>query len=477
MVRAMTSRLLRVFVLGAVVVGAMSIASTSAAASDDAPVDTTSTTTTTADRPITEEAEDVATAEVPTADGEPPAPVVRPIVFPVVGPARYSDGFLACRDGCERLHQGVDITTGGWKGIPVVAAGDGTVRWARTGGELAGCGLIIEHEDGWTTRYAHLNLDEPGTDVEGPHCFPPGIVEGSDVAAGTLVGWIGDSGNAETTTPHLHFEIRDPDGVAIDPFPSLGAADHIDFRLVADQSFTEIAGLLWSPGVASAFVVDSRDVTAFAAMQNDVIESATLIIDADDPSRAHAALRALAPDRLVVFTNDPAPSYLDDLRPFADIVAVMPVEAIPHATDVPEVPTGDDTPADAGLTEPGVNHAPPDRPTTVTIVVGRAWTVRHIEDATGTTITVSATNRGPSDVGIDGAVYPPPDASRDGLWWLTPDGWRLTESVEEAPEQGFAYVPEHLITDPNVAFAQSLGAAPHMPVWHHQPTSRATKSL
>jgi len=32
------------------------------------------------------------------------------------------------------------------------------------------------------------------------------------VQAGELIGWMGDSGNAESTSPHLHFELRDPAG-------------------------------------------------------------------------------------------------------------------------------------------------------------------------------------------------------------------------------------------------------------------------
>lgn len=93
-----------------------------------------------------------------------PEQVFREIVFPVVGAASYFEGFGDCRDGCTRLHLGIDISTFGWKGLPVVAAHDGTIISTRTGGELSGCSVAIRADDGWTTRYIHLNTDTPLTD-------------------------------------------------------------------------------------------------------------------------------------------------------------------------------------------------------------------------------------------------------------------------------------------------------------------------
>ena len=48
-------------------------------------------------------------------------PAFLDIVFPVAGVSAYSDTFGACRDGCARNHEGADIMTYGWKGVPVVA--------------------------------------------------------------------------------------------------------------------------------------------------------------------------------------------------------------------------------------------------------------------------------------------------------------------------------------------------------------------
>ena len=53
----------------------------------------------------------------------------------------------------------------------------------------------------------------------------PGITVGARVEAGQVIGYSGDSGNAEGNHPHLHFELRDPSDVPVDPYPSLLAAE------------------------------------------------------------------------------------------------------------------------------------------------------------------------------------------------------------------------------------------------------------
>jgi len=82
----------------------------------------------------------------------------------------------------------------------------------------------LRDADGYQYNYIHLNNDTPGTDdgVGGySNAFGPGIAQGARVTRGQVVGYVGDSGNAENIGPHLHFEIRLPDGTAIDPYQSL----------------------------------------------------------------------------------------------------------------------------------------------------------------------------------------------------------------------------------------------------------------
>ena len=138
------------------------------------------------------------------------------IIFPVVGDVSYTDTFGAPRsDG--RTHEGTDImTTDALKGLPVVAAATGTVKWIGA----TCCYLAVDHGDGWETWYIHLDNDTPGTDDGLGWGIADGIVPGAVVDAGQLIGWVGDSGNAEETDPHLHFEIRF-EGVALNPYPYL----------------------------------------------------------------------------------------------------------------------------------------------------------------------------------------------------------------------------------------------------------------
>lgn len=161
------------------------------------------------------------------ADPEPPS-----WVFPVVGTDgvdfAYSDTWGAPR-GSGRTHQGVDIGTYGVKGVPVVAAADGAVKyvnWSRSEEDLNPercCTLAIQHADGWETWYIHLNNDTPGTDDGLAWGIAEGILPGVEVKAGQLIGWVGDSGNAEGTIPHLHWEVH-LNGIAENPTPHADSA-------------------------------------------------------------------------------------------------------------------------------------------------------------------------------------------------------------------------------------------------------------
>ena len=153
---------------------------------------------------------------------------VRQIVFPVAGPNTYSDTFGACRSGCSRGHEGTDIMAK--KLTELVAARDATVKWLKdtaTPDGSQGNYLMLKDADGWEYWYIHINNDSPGTD-DGKNpkewIFGPGIVQGAKVSAGQLVGYVGDSGNAENSGAHLHFEIHKPDGSVINPYQSLKQA-------------------------------------------------------------------------------------------------------------------------------------------------------------------------------------------------------------------------------------------------------------
>ncbi len=153
------------------------------------------------------------------------ADVVRDIVFPVKDNFTYRDDFLEPRGGGTRKHQGNDIIAP--KMTPLLAAVDGVVSFVAIPEAPWGYEIELQDDQGWRYDYLHVNNDNPGTDdgLGGPeHAYMPGVVRGARVSRGEPIGWVGDSGNAEETVSHLHFEIHDPNNQVVDPFPSLVAA-------------------------------------------------------------------------------------------------------------------------------------------------------------------------------------------------------------------------------------------------------------
>ena len=138
------------------------------------------------------------------------------------GAVEFRDTWGERRSGGRR-HRGTDILSP--RGTPIVAVADGIVTFIGRQ-RLSGYTIKIDHANGWSSAYLHLNNDEPGTDNgQGGElaAFAPGLYEGAFVEAGQLIGWVGDSGNAEHTTPHTHFELKH-NGEKLNPYPYLKAA-------------------------------------------------------------------------------------------------------------------------------------------------------------------------------------------------------------------------------------------------------------
>lgn len=151
---------------------------------------------------------------------------VRNIIFPMLGTGSYYDDFGTPRT--DHSHEGNDIFAP--KMRPLVAAVDGTIRWVQYPEPSWGYAISIRDAEGFSYWYLHVNNDHPGTDDglgDGLYAYAPDIVSGAPVVKGQLIGWVGDSGNAETTAPHLHFEIHDPSGTVYSPYQSLKAATHL----------------------------------------------------------------------------------------------------------------------------------------------------------------------------------------------------------------------------------------------------------
>ena len=134
-------------------------------------------------------------------------------LFPVRGRTDAAIGSVwgDGRDNNTRRHEGVDIMAP--RGTPAVAATSGTIT--RTGETELG-GRVVWLADAATGQhlyYAHLDrqLVQPGQRVQ----------------AGDTLGLVGNTGNARTTAPHLHFGIYRAGRGAIDPLPFLRRADAV----------------------------------------------------------------------------------------------------------------------------------------------------------------------------------------------------------------------------------------------------------
>jgi hypothetical protein len=94
--------------------------------------------------------------------------------------------------------------------------------------------LYLYGDSGTTYLYIHLNNDltmrndNLGACVAGTS-YAPGLKSGARVQAGQLIGYVGDSGDANGIHPHLHFEVHPKNGAAVDPYPYLRKAQPLMF--------------------------------------------------------------------------------------------------------------------------------------------------------------------------------------------------------------------------------------------------------
>ena len=142
------------------------------------------------------------------------------LAFPVSGrDSRAAQSFFgAARDGGRRNHHGIDIFAP--RGTPVLAATAGTVRnvgVSNLGGKVV---WLYDSKRNQSLYYAHLDsqIARPGTTVR----------------IGDTLGLVGNTGNARTTPPHLHFGIYRRGEGPVDPLPFVGRRRGTPARVVAD---------------------------------------------------------------------------------------------------------------------------------------------------------------------------------------------------------------------------------------------------
>jgi len=167
-----------------------------------------------------------------------PKPKKKTIVFPVLGSVEFTNDYGAPRP--QGPHQGIDILAP--RHAYALAAEAGRVRFY-TGSGRAGCMLYLDGKSGTTYYYIHLNNDlGPGNDNRGG-CkigvtFPNGLKSGQRVTAGQLIGFVGDSGDANGIHPHLHFEVHPHGRGSTNPYPYLLAARRMLFYAPMGSTFS-----------------------------------------------------------------------------------------------------------------------------------------------------------------------------------------------------------------------------------------------
>jgi hypothetical protein len=112
--------------------------------------------------------------------------------------------------------------------------------------------LYLEGKSGTEYLYIHLNNDLTDTNDNQGSCVPgvayaKGLKSGAKVAAGEVIAYVGDSGDANGIHPHLHFELHPGRGKAVDPYPWLQRATHLLYSAPRGTPFTlELRGTIVS---------------------------------------------------------------------------------------------------------------------------------------------------------------------------------------------------------------------------------------
>jgi murein DD-endopeptidase MepM/ murein hydrolase activator NlpD len=204
------------------------------------------------DRPVIPPVRNIPTDVIPrlTASG---------YVFPIYGAVSFTNTFNAPR-ATTGWHHGEDIFAP--LGAPVLAVADGivySVGWNR----LGGLRFWLQDTAGNEFYYAHLSA------------FSPLAINGAQVRAGDVIGFVGNTGDAEHTPYHLHFEIhpvsllfRGYDGSAVPPYPYLMA-----WKRLTDLPFTAVSG--WAPPLSDssraprpgAILLQSRDISSASGLE------------------------------------------------------------------------------------------------------------------------------------------------------------------------------------------------------------------
>jgi peptidoglycan hydrolase-like protein with peptidoglycan-binding domain len=186
--------------------------------------------------------------------------VLMPVLFGI-SVSDISPNFGDPRDNGTRTHQGEDILA--VKGTPIVSPTEAVVLRTVTGVD-EGNAVYTANPGGETFVYMHLDH------------FGEGVSSGTVLSRGSLIGYVGDTGNAAGGPAHLHFEIHNSSGTPTDPFPRLTGEVPLAEKI---SDLTKILAVNSDPNGLSAFLVTHFRAT-FTAAQSQNVSLPSQITDA-----------------------------------------------------------------------------------------------------------------------------------------------------------------------------------------------------
>jgi peptidoglycan LD-endopeptidase LytH len=171
------------------------------------------------------------------------------LIFPQDPLKTYFDPTFGAAKPDGRIHMGIDLMAP--KHSPVYAVANGII--SKIGeSPRAGRYMVIDHADRWQSWYLHLNDDNPGSRrgrASWGLTVTEGLDEGSRVAAGHHVGFVGDSGNAKGGMSHTHFELHTGSRI-VNPYHLLVAAQAVAAEVAKQEQLAETVQAMCAPDEA-----------------------------------------------------------------------------------------------------------------------------------------------------------------------------------------------------------------------------------
>jgi hypothetical protein len=245
----------------------------------------------------------------------------------------------------------------------------------------------------------------------------------------------------------------------------------------ASTATITLSQAIHADGAAITFVVSADDASTLeqSEVTASVLQAPVIAFDPENPQPALDEIARLDSDRVVVFSDDPPAWMLEQLQTRAMMVetAALPVPRPPAVVIEP-----------AGVETPEVAFNIPDR--FATVIAGRVdriWRSHQDEYkdfideykdfideykdfiVQHRSLVLTDDKWANKYLGQKSWNSPGKYADADLLWWNTGDGWVGTESIDDVPSPGFAYLTERRATPWTLAFLGSLAESPPMPVW------------